>query len=82
MAPGTELVLRKHLHRKESYQLEYMGKASENQSHSQTHLVLPVPKETKISKETKIFRDKDIQNNKSSSPPRKGSSSVPCIVCK
>lgn len=50
MESGRKLVLRKHLHRKEPYQLEHMGKASKHQSNSQTHLVLPAPKETKIFK--------------------------------
>ena len=50
MGPGRDLVLRKHLHRKEPYQLEHKEKASKNKSNSQTHLILPVPKETKIFK--------------------------------
>lgn len=50
MAPGRELVLTKPLHCKESYQLERMGKASQNHSNSQTHLLLHAPIETKIFK--------------------------------
>lgn len=51
MESGRKLVLRKHLHRKEPYQLEHTGKASkQHQSNSQAHLVLPAPKETKMVK--------------------------------
>lgn len=43
-------MLRNHLHAKESYQLEPAEEASQNHSSSQTALVLPAPRETKIFK--------------------------------